>query len=88
MDRGIMEHMLVSWIREKGFSLLACLQFPRRDERDLAHFGHDTTNVEAPVGIQVIHDPVKPFDFREPAGHIAQVSREVDTGTGSAPGHR
>jgi len=81
MDRGIMEHMFVSRIREKGFSLPACLQLCR-DERDLAHFGHDTANVQAPVSIQVIQDPVKPFDFREPADHIAQVSREVDTGTG------
>src|SRR4029077_19730394 len=68
------------WIREKGFALLACLQV-RRNKRDLAHFGHDTTDLQAPVGIEVIQDPVKPFELRKPLGHVAQVSSEVHTGT-------
>jgi hypothetical protein len=81
MNWGEMEHMFVGLIREKGFALLACLQV-RRNKRDLAHFGHFTTDLQAPVGIEVIQDPVKPFDLRKPVGNMSQVSREVHTGTG------
>jgi hypothetical protein len=81
MGRGKMEHMLVGRIREKGLPLLACLQLCR-NERDLAHFGHDTTDLQAPMGIQVIQDPVKPDELRELAGYMVQVSREVHAGAG------
>ena len=76
MNWGEMEHMFVGLIREKGFALLACLQV-RRNKRDLAHFGHFTTDLQAPVGIEVIQDPVKPFDLRKPVGNMSQVSGEV-----------
>jgi hypothetical protein len=71
----------VGRIREKSFALLACFQM-RRNERNLAHFGYDSTDLQAPMGIEIIQDPVKAFDLREPAGHVAQVIREVHTGAG------
>jgi len=83
MRRREVEHMLVGRISQKGSPLVACLQVSR-NEGDVAQLGHDTTDLQAPMSVQVIQHPVKPFDVREPPGDVSQVGGEVHTGASRA----
>jgi hypothetical protein len=78
MRRSEVEHMLVGWVSQKGSSLQASLQLSR-NEGDVAQLGYDATDFQAPMGIQVIQDPVKPLDLGKPPGDVSQVSGEVHT---------
>jgi hypothetical protein len=81
MRRSEVEHMLVGRVSQKCSPLLACFQVSR-NEGHVAQLRHDATDSQAPMSIQVIQDPVKAFDLREPAGDMTQVSGKVHTGTG------
>jgi hypothetical protein len=70
--------MLVSRVRQEGAALRARAQF-RRHERELAQFGHHAAGVQAPMGVEVVHDPVAAGDPGGPARGMAQVRREVAT---------
>jgi len=75
------EHMLVGRLSQKGSPLPACLQVSW-NEGNVAQLGHDSTDFQAPMSIEVIQDPVKPFDVREPPGDVTQVSGKIHTGAG------
>src|ERR1039457_1693650 len=79
MRRSEVEHMHVGRISQKGFPLAACFQVSR-NEGDVAQLGHDTTDLQAPMSVQVVQHPIKSFDLREPPGDVSQVSGEVHTG--------
>lgn len=81
MRRGKVKRMLVGRVSQKRLSLLPCLQV-RRHEGDVAQLGHDAADLQAPMGIEVIQNPVKPGDLREPSSDVTQVSGEVHTGAG------
>ena len=65
MRRGEMEHMLVSRVRQEGTPLLTRRK-SAGDEGDIAQFGHDTADVQTPMGVEIIQDPVKSLDLGEP----------------------
>ena len=81
MRRSEVEHMLVGRVSQKGSPLLACPQMSQ-NEGNVAQLGHDTTDLQAPMSIEVIQDPVKSFDLWEPRGDVVQVSGEVHAGAG------
>ena len=63
MDRGEMEHMLVGRVRQEGTPLLTCLQ-ERRHEGNIAQLGHNPTDIETPMGVEIIHHQHNPLSVR------------------------
>ena len=81
MGRSEMEDMLVGRVCQEGTPLLTCLQ-EGRQEGNIAQLGYNPTDIETPMGVEIIQDPVKSFDLGEPPGHVTQVGREVHAGSG------
>ena len=81
MRRGKVEHMLVGRVSQKCSPLLACFQVSR-NEGHVAQFGHDATDFQAPMSVQVIQDPVEALDLRKLPCDMTQVSGKVHTGAG------
>ena len=76
-----MEHVFVSRVGQEGTPLRTRAQF-RRDERDAAQVGHHPADLQAPMRIEIVHDPVPSFGVGEPARDMFQMRREVDAGPG------
>ena len=82
-----MKNMLMGRIREKRPALDAALQF-FFDKGDLAPFGHQTTDVQTPVGVQIVHHPVIALHGGELVPDFAEVRRKVLTRAQSCRGSK
>src|SRR6266568_7889746 len=75
-----MEDMLMRGITQEGASLAAALQGLWRPwER--APRGDQTADVQTPVGIEVIEDPVRAGHLWQLGDHHGQMGRKIFTGT-------
>jgi len=79
MFGGEVEHMLMAWIAEEGPSLHASAQVLGH-QGHLAPLGHQTAQVEAPVGIEIIHHPVVPVHLGQLGDHMAQMGDKISAG--------
>src|SRR5512135_102828 len=80
MGRSEMEDMLVGRVCQEGTPLLTRLQ-EGRQEGNIAQLGYNPTDIETPMDVEIIQDPVKSLDLGEPPGHVTQVGREVHAGS-------
>src|SRR5262249_7149739 len=71
--------MLVRRVAQKRTPLPARLQLPRI-KRNITECRDPLADFQAPVGIQVVHHPVKARTVAEMAGHMTDVPGEVRTG--------
>lgn len=71
-----MEHMLVFGVRQKVASLLASAQVAFA-ERHSVQLSHESANVQTPMGIQVIENPMEPPVVGELRRDVVQMSGEI-----------
>ena len=78
-----MEHMLVTRIGQKGTSFGAGAQVSFAAGHTVQP-SEEFADIQAPVGVQVVEDPMKTLLVGKAEGNMSQMGSEVDTGTGHA----
>ena len=73
------EHMLVSGVGEKGATLHAGAQ-GFLVERQAVESRHDFTNLQAPMGVQIVENPMETLVVRELRGNVRQMGGEIHAG--------
>ena len=73
-----MENVLVTRIHQERAALPSRPQF-RLKEGDVAQIGDHATDIQAPMRVEVVHDPVAPLDLGEVPRDVVQMRREVHT---------
>src|SRR5262249_38933093 len=76
----VMDHVLVFGIGQESTAVasgLECL----RVEGESGQFGDRSTKVQAPMGVEIVHDPVEALDVRKLAGDVANVPTEIERGS-------
>src|SRR5215510_7465497 len=71
--------MLMGWIAQEGTSLHTSVQ-GLRHKGHVAPLRNQTADLEAPVGIEIIHHPVVALHSGELLDNVGQMSGEVRTG--------
>src|SRR5262249_12738534 len=71
--------MLMGWIAQEGTSLHTSVQ-GLRHKGHVAPLRNQTADLEAPVGIEIIHHPVVALHSRELLDDVGQMRGEVLTG--------
>ena len=79
MCRCKVEDMLMGWIAEESTPLPPAVEVVR-DPGHVAPLGNQTTDIKAPVGIEIIHDPVVALHSRELLDNMGQMCSKVLTG--------
>ncbi len=64
-----MKNVLVFGIRQEGFPLRAGFQV-FLVERQAVELGQEFANLQAPMGIQIVENPMEPFLLGELRGHV------------------
>ena len=77
------EHMRMARITQEGAPLHASAQ-GLGDKGHLAPLGHQTPDVKAPMGLEVIHHPVVTVHVGQLLEDIGQMGGEIGAGTGLA----
>jgi len=77
------EHMLMGRIAQKRAALDAALQRGGAI-RDVTPLGDETTNVEAPMGIEIVDHPIVPLHRGELLDDMGQMRGPIRTGTSLA----
>ena len=72
---------LMSRIAKKRPPLGASLQ-SLRDQGDCTPAGHETADLETPVGIEMIHHPIVTLHSGQLAYNVGQMCGPIDTGAG------
>jgi hypothetical protein len=72
------EHVLVFEVRQKGASLLAGAQVAFA-ERQSVPLSHELANVQTPMRVQVVEDPMKPLAVGELRLDVGEMSGEIQT---------
>jgi len=81
MDRREVEHHPVAGVAQERPTLRPTLQILFH-QRHGAPLGHQPANLQAPVRIQIVHNPVVALKVRVTLPHVAQVGHPVEAGTG------
>ncbi len=76
---GVVEHMLVFGVGKEGATLRAGAQV-FLVEGQAVESSQEFANVKAPMGVQVVEDPMEALVFGELRGDMVQMSGEIDTG--------
>src|SRR5712691_9773997 len=71
-----MQDMAVAWITQKRSALDTFLEFLRL-KGNLAPAGHQTADVQAPMGVQVVHHPVVTLHAREVLIRSFEMSHKI-----------
>ena len=75
------EHMLMGRIAQEGPPLHAS-QEGLGDERDLTPLGHETADIETPVGIEIIDHPIVALHIGQLVDDIGQMEGPISAGAG------
>jgi len=75
--------MLMGRVAEERPPLGAAMQ-GLGDKGDRTPLGHETTDLEAPVGIEIIHHPIVALHRGQLADDVGQMCGPIRTGTGLA----
>lgn len=81
MLRGKVKNMLMGQIAQERAARYTALQ-PLRAIRELAPVGDETADIEAPVGIEVIDDPLVALHRGEVWHDVGQMGCPIYTGAG------
>jgi hypothetical protein len=79
--RSKVQDMLMGWIAQESTPLPPAGEVVR-DTGHVAPLGNQTTDLEAPVGIEMIHYPVVALHSRELLDNMSQMCGKVLTGPG------
>lgn len=80
---GKVKDMAMARIAQKSSSLDPATEV-FGDKGDLAPLGHQTAQVKAPVGVEIVHHPVVTGHLWQLRDHMAQMGHKISAGAGLA----